>query len=425
MANTYTPQDVYQLFNEMVSLATGRTDLKAVDTTSFVSVGQTLLNIANENTLNAISTVISRTIFSIRPYSGKIYSLRREPERWGGYIRKLTPLRQEFEASSDWNTNLSPNQLADGQSIDMYEINAPKMLQTNFIGTKVLQKHITRFRDQLAQAFQNENEFMRFVDAVMTQFANEVEQGNEVQSRLTLINYATGMVDMALPTVIDLTAEFNAEFGTSYTRAEILTGHLTQFMQFFVSTVKILSDRLTDIGVLYHANIDGYRPIDRHTPKSFQRLIMYSPMFTKAEAMVFSEIFNPIYLELGQNFERVNYWQSQKKPEAMMATPNILDTTTGASRDGSAVTLPYVVGMLFDEQALGVMPQFEYASTTPFNSRGGYYNMYYHWRFNSYADYTENAVLFIMGDGGANASTSSLLSTQETIKVQSSAKTKK
>ena len=46
------------------------------------------------------------------------------------------------------------------------------------------------------------------------------------------------------------------------------------------------------------------------------------------------------------------------------------------------------------------MPQFDYASTTPFNSAGGYYNMYNHWRFNSYCDYTENAVLFVLGAGG-------------------------
>lgn len=54
----------------------------------------------------------------------------------------------------------------------------------------------------------------------------------------------------------------------------------------------------------------------------------------------------------------------------------------------------------FDEEAVGVMPQFDYASTTPFNSAGGYYNMYMHWRFNSYCDYTENAILFVLGEGG-------------------------
>ena len=62
--------------------------------------------------------------------------------------------------------------------------------------------------------------------------------------------------------------------------------------------------------------------------------------------------------------------------------------------------------MLYDEEALGVMPQFDYASTTPFNSAGGYYNMYIHWRFNTYNDFTENAILFVLGDGGAASGSS-------------------
>ena len=41
--NTLIPQDAYQLINDLVELATGRQDLKAVDTSSFVSVGETVL----------------------------------------------------------------------------------------------------------------------------------------------------------------------------------------------------------------------------------------------------------------------------------------------------------------------------------------------------------------------------------------------
>lgn len=401
MANTLVPQDVYILMNDIAFQATGRTDLTAVDTSSFVSVGETLLRTGTENTMNAISTVLAYTIFSVRPYKSSLSSLRVSAQRWGAQIRKLTPLAMDFEASQDWNTQLSSTALANGNSVDMYKINAPEMLQLNFYGTKVLQKHITRFRDQLSLAFSNEAEFMRFLDAIMVEFANEVEIGNEAQTRATLINFFAGLQAMNL-SVIDLTEEYNTKFGTTYTRNELLTQHLTEFMQFFVSQVKTTSDRLVDMSAYNHANITGRKSILRHTPKKKQKMIMYGPMFTDAEATVFSEIFNPIYLELGENFETVNYWQSQEDPTAISATPNILDVTTGQSKTADAVVnIPYVVGAIFDEEACGVMPQFNYASTTPFNSAGGYYNMFYHWRFNSYVDYTENAVLFILGDGGA------------------------
>ena len=399
MANLLTPVDVYALMNAVVSQATGRTDLAVVDTTTFASVGEIVLRTGTENTLNAISTVIGKTIFSVRPYKGKLESLRVAQQRWGGQVRKIINLYDEAEKSDDWNTDLAQNALDDGTSVDMYKIRKPKALQLNFYGTKVLQKHITRFRDQLSLAFHSEDEFIRFIDSVMVEFSNEIELLNEAESRATLLNFMAGISSMGL-TEVDLVAEYNNEYGTQYTRAQLLSTHIESFMKFVAAEIKIYSSRLTDMSTLYHANLTGYNKIMRHTPKERQKMVMYEPIFIKTQAEVYSGLFNPKYLDIG-SFEGVNYWQSQATPTAINVKPNILDVATGASKDAdAAVNLDYVLGILFDEEACGVMPQFDYSSTTPFNSAGGYYNMYMHWRFNSYCDYTENAVLFVMGEGG-------------------------
>lgn len=399
MANTLTPRDVYALMNEIVSQATGRTDLQVVDTSSFSSVGETLLRNGTENTLNAISTVLAKTIFSVRPYKGKLDILRVAQDRWGAQVRKIVYLYNEAEQSEDWNTEQASNQLTDGNSVDMFKIKKPKAIQLNFYGTKVLQKHITRFRDQLSLAFSNEEEFIRFIDGVMVEFFNEVELINEGKARLTLINYMAGISAMGL-TEVDLVEEYNREYGTTYTREELLSKELVSFMQFVASTVKIYSSKLTDMSAMNHANITGQPVIMRHTPKTKQKMVMYEPIFIKSQATVYSQIFNPQYLDIGE-FEGVNYWQSQKEPTKISAKPNILDVATGSSKTNPTdVTIPYVLGILFDEEACGVIPQFDYSSTTPFNSAGGYYNMFMHWRFNSFCDYTENAVLFVLGDGG-------------------------
>lgn len=399
MANVLSPVDVYALMNAVVSQATGRKDLEVVDTTTFSSVGETVLRTGTENTLNAISTVIAKTIFSVRPYKGKLESLRVAQQRWGGQVRKIINLYDEAEKSDDWNTDVAQNALADGGSVDMYKIRKPKAIQLNFYGTKLLQKHITRFRDQLSLAFHNEDEFIRFIDSVMVEFSNEIELLNEAESRATLLNFMAGISSMGL-TEVDLVAEYNNEYGTQYTRAQLLSTYIESFMKFVAAEIKIYSSRLTDMSTLYHANITGYNKIMRHTPKERQKMVMYEPIFIKTQAEVYSGLFNPEYLDIG-SFEGVNYWQSQSTPTAINVKPNILDLATGASKDAEvAVELDYVLGILFDEEACGVMPQFDYSSTTPFNSAGGYYNMYMHWRFNSYCDYTENAVLFVMGEGG-------------------------
>lgn len=399
MANLLTPVDVYALMNAVVSQATGRTDLAVVDTTTFASVGEIVLRTGTENTLNAISTVIGKTIFSVRPYKGKLESLRVAQQRWGGQVRKIINLYDEAEKSDDWNTDVSQNALADGGSVDMYKIRKPKALQLNFYGTKILQKHITRFRDQLSLAFHNEDEFIRFIDSVMVEFSNEIELLNEAESRATLLNFMAGISSMGL-TEVDLVAEYNNEYGTQFTRAQLLSTYIESFMKFVAAEIKIYSSRLTDMSTLYHANLTGYNKIMRHTPKERQKMVMYEPIFIKTQAEVYSGLFNPEYLNIG-SFEGVNYWQSQSTPTAINVKPDILDVATGASKDAeTAVNLDYVLGILFDEEACGVMPQFDYSSTTPFNSAGGYYNMYMHWRFNSYCDYTENAVLFVLGEGG-------------------------
>ena len=399
MANLLTPVDVYALMNDVVSQATGRTDLAVVDTTTFASVGEIVLRTGTENTLNAISTVIGKTIFSVRPYKGKLESLRVAQQRWGGQVRKIINLYDEAEKSDDWNTDVAQNALDDGNSVDMYKIRKPKAVQLNFYGTKVLQKHITRFRDQLSIAFHSEDEFIRFIDSVMVEFSNEIELLNEAESRTTLLNFMAGISSMGL-TEVDLVAEYNNEYNTQYTRAQLLSTYIESFMKFVAAEIKIYSSKLTDMSTLYHANLTGYNKIMRHTPKERQKMIMYEPIFIKTQAEVYSGLFNPKYLDIG-SFEGVNYWQSQSTPTAINVKPNILDIATGASKDAeTAVNLNYVLGILFDEEACGVMPQFDYSSTTPFNSAGGYYNMYMHWRFNSYCDYTENAVLFVLGEGG-------------------------
>lgn len=399
MANSLTPRDVYQLMNQIVSQATGQTTHAVVDTSSFVSVGETLLRTAAENTLNAISTVLADTIFSVRPYRGKLESLRVSQRRWGAQVRKIVNLYSEAEASEDWNTDINATQLQDGASVDMYTIKSPKAMQLNFYGTSVLQKHVTMYRDQLALAFSSEQEFIRFIDSVMTEFNNEIELLNENKSRLTLINFILGIHDMGL-TEIDLVQEYNTDHLSTYTRDQLLTTYVEDFMKYVAARIKIYSELLTDMSANNHAQITGYNPILRHTPKERQKMIMYNPIFIQAESEVYSGLFNPQYLDIG-DFEGVNFWQSQATPTAVSGTPNILDTTTGQSATaGAAVGIDYVLGILFDEEACGVMPQFDYSSTTPFNSAGGYYNNFMHWRFNSYVDYTENAVLFVLGAGG-------------------------
>ena len=409
MANSYTPTDVYAIVNEIVAQATGQKNITVVDTTGFVAVGAMLTGtqIAAENTLNAISTVLARTIFSVRPYRGSLDIMRVSEERWGAIVRKIIALPNEAEASQDFNTDINSTQLADGQSIDMFKINKPKVIQLNFWGTKKLQAHITRFRDQLSLAFTSENEFMRFIDAIMTEFFNSIERMNEGRSRLVLANAIGGTVAMAATApscIVDLTLGFNTKKGTTYTRDEILNEHGEDFLKYFISQIKQYSAKLRDSTALYHANLTGSK-ILHHTPKELQKMIMYLPYFIDSETQVLPTVYNDELLRIA-DYEGVNFWQNPEDPAKVIVKPTYLDVATGASVDAQqAITVDCVIGMLYDTEFMGVLPQFDYSSVSPFNSAGGYWNEFYHWRFLNFTDFTENHVLFIMSAGGSGKNT--------------------
>lgn len=401
MANSMQWRDAYTLMTDLAEQTTGQTGIRVSDTSEFVSVGETVLRTGYDNVLSAISNLVSRTIISVREYRGKLDILRTTETRWGAQVRKLTPLYMGYEESQDANTDLNPTQLADGAATHVYAIKNPKVLQLNMYGSQKLQKHITRYRDQLAGAFANEADFMAFIDGVMMEYANEIELANEDKARATLLNAIAGIINYQDARTVDLVHEYNQRNNTTLTRDDCFkSANISDFMKFVAAEIKIYSQRLTDFTALYHSNITGYDPILRHTPKDRQKMVMYNPMFITAESEVYSSLFNPEYLSIG-DFEGVNYWQNPNDPTAIKCLPNVLNETTGASEDAAnAIEQDFVLGFLFDEEALGILPQFDWSATTPLDAARGLYQIYSHWRFQSYTDYTENMIVFVLGAGG-------------------------
>lgn len=400
MANSWNVIDTYALVTEAYQQATGRKDIAAVDTTSFVAIGSILTQTQNmkETTLGVISQMVVRTIYNDRVTRRRLDILRADEERWGGVVRKLTELPLDPEESESFNTDINPTQLADGNSVDMYKIRKPKVIELNFWGQKILKTHITRFMYQLDAAFTSEAEMARFVRSMMLQFYNDITRINDAKTRLVLLNAIGGIYEMG--NAVDLALEYNKEYGTAYTRDQLLTTYLEDFLKFTVSTVNIYSDNLEDSSALYHANLTGLPDILRETPKEYQRMLFYKPFFTKAKATVMPTIFNPDELQLGE-YSTVNFWQDKKTPTEVKVKPTYLDVATGESKDAAdTVVFDYVLGILYDVEFMGVFPKFEYATTTPLNSNGLYWNEFVHWSFNNWTDYTENAVVFYIGVGG-------------------------
>lgn len=418
MARTLTPMDAHNIMNLLVQEATGQTAIAVVDSSTFVSAGETVLNTGIENTLNALSIVIGKTLVAVRPYSAKIALIQEENTGlYSNRLRKISFYDKGAKEAGFVNTDAHSRNLYNGYDNNaqgtppaaslpsMWEQDKPVALEMNFGGASVWDFEITFYEDQLKAAFRDEDEFIKFWNGIMTQKQNEIEQTKEAFNRMNLLNYMAGVYDMNNSgSRVNLTAAYNAAFSTSYTSAQLRTTYLKSFLEFFVATFKLASDYMTERTASYHwsptITRDGvsYSTILRHTPKADQKVFLYKPLFTQAEAIVMPEIFNPQYLAL-ENYEGVTYWQSQNSRASIDVIPAIPDTSDPSEQTaGAEVNLEYVVGILFDRDAILTNFQFEGADTTPVEARKKYRNTWYHNMKNAINDFTENAILFYMAD---------------------------
>lgn len=405
MANRLTPTDVYAIVNAMSAEMYGQNaTLTAVNTTTFATVGEAMLRTGYENTVNALSVVIGRTIISARPYRGKFRIIMRVPQEYGLIARKISFYSGKMEASTDWNTDLNANQLIDGNSIDPWTITKTYPLEISFAGVKTLQKNYTVFRYQLKQAFQNENQFASFVSGLLVQIANDLEVAMDAENRLQVLNAIGATYNVGKPRQkVNLTAEFNAFYGTSYTTAQLLGAQYDEFIKFFVMRLKGDMELMGEMNELFHVypakNDDAGNALvlNRHTPPEARRLLLYMPRIRQAEATVFPSLFDSSYVKL-ENYESVEYWQNPNDPEAVSVTPNQLNTTTGASENGTAVVLEHVLAVLFDRDALATSVHVEDVLTSPVNNKGSYYNVTYHYAKDYMLDQTENMVIYYLAD---------------------------
>ena len=419
MARTLTQKDCHALMNLLVKEATGQdATIQVVDSSTFVSAGEQVLATGTENVLNALSLVLGRIFMAVRPYNAKLALIN--AVNTGEYthrMRKISFYSRDAQASGDWNTQLYTN-LADGftngQNIadgsaqstkSMWEQNQPVPLEMNFAGSSVWEDSTTIYEYQLQQAFRSEAEFGEFVGGIMTERGNDIESQKEAFNRMTLLNFMAGTVDMnQAGTLVNLTLAFNTEFGTNYTSAQLRTTYLEQFTKFLVAKIKIDSDMLTNRSKKAHwspAKTIGDVPYTllRHTPKDRQRLLLFNPLLVKTQAYVFPSLFNEQYLKM-ENYEGVMYWQNENDPSAIKVTPAIPNVATPASGQtaGDTVTLDYVVGMLYDVDALMVDYQLERSATSPLEARKGYRNLWWSFAKNAINDHTENHILYYMAD---------------------------
>lgn len=387
-ANDLSFNQLSTVLNSIVSQATGKTAITPTNTSEFVTVAQTALKAGFDQTLNAISQMVSKTIFSTRPYYRKFGGIQVDNQRWGNITRKLNIADKQWENDVRF-------ELVDGQSVDMYKVNKPEILQTNFYGANVYERNYTVFRDQLDCAMSGPDEFGRFLSMVTGNCADIIEQAHEELARATVANYLGGKIKGDTASCIHLLTEYNALTGLALTQETVYRpDNYKPFIDWVYSRIATLTELMTERSELFHTNVTG-KILNRHTPLQRQKMFLYAPARFNIESMSLANTYNNNFLKMAYN-ETVNYWQSIKSPSKINVKPTYLQADGTLTTPKIAVEQDNIFGVVFDEEALGYTVVNQWSASTPFNAKGGFSNIFFHFTDRFWNDFTENGIVLLL-----------------------------
>ena len=403
--NNMTFDQAATVLNGIVQQLTGQTALATISTPEdFVTVAQTALKGGYDPVINAIAQLWGRTIFSYRAYNGKYEGMRMELERFGNATRKLSVAAagMEDDESFKWpvtyDATVTPpaDPYGNGESVDMFTIHKPDVLQTMFYGTAVWQQTFTIFRDQFDSAFRSAEEFSRFNSMILQERMNDRESFREAVARGLQANMIGALIDEAdTYRVIHLLTEYNSDTGLSLTAQSVYQpANFPAFIKWVYAKIRTIARMFGERSEMFQTVVNN-KHILRHTPAEDLRIAVIAPAMDQIAAMVKADTFHDNYLQ-NATWEAVNYWQSIQDPTDIDVLAVYTDTNGAVTQASTAVQQSGVFGFIHDRDALGYSYVNEWNAVTPFNSRGGYWNEDYKARVKTISDNTEKAAVLIL-----------------------------
>lgn len=399
--NTLNFEQVSTVLTSIVQQATGQIVETPTDTGSFVSVAQVALRADRDAVMNAISNILARTIFSIRPYSAKMQGLEMDTFRWGGMMRKLSIADSAWQDDPAFkypilfDSTQNPA-TGDGGEVDPWKIKKPNILQTNFYGQSVYYDSMTITEDQLETAFTGPEQLGSLLSLLMTNLANRLEMSNESIRRGLVCNAIGALYDEnASDRVVHLLTEYNSLTGLSLTGQDVYQpDNFSAFTKWVYSRVAEITDLFTANSQMFQTVITG-KPIMRHTPLEDQRVYLYSPMQRQIEARVLADTFHDNFLRYS-DVESLAYWQSIDTRDTVEVIPSYVDNTGTLVTPAQAVTVENVFGLIFDRDCMGMTVLDRRVLSTRVNEAGLYRNIHVHARQRVVFDNTEKACLLLL-----------------------------
>lgn len=414
-----TPVDATAFINKVAAQRLGEEALSKIDTSNIVAVADLIYRTGMDTVIKDIYTLVGKMVNKVRAYETTKYaSVMVDSEEFNNRMAVVKFYSDEAIETGSMNTDLHPNNIvngadpeADGRS--QYKMKFSPVLEMFFDGGNTWSYQMpTKTEDEWYSYFRNPAEFANFINGVTTEAINDLNFRKEGMAEAVVLNHMAGLYamhaagDVGDECVVDLTALFNKKFGTTLTRQQILTERLEDFLKLVAVKLDVDSRRLTQRSIKYHWNptkvVDGksYK-LRQHTPYSAQRGLFYGPIISEAETRVLPTIFNAEMLKdvVGKNTasaELIESWQGLDVGNDYDGAAIKVECAIPTSETKVEVDLPFVFGMIYDEQAIKVVNKFEHARSTPVHAVSGTIETYLTFFKNAIDDFTDNSILYIM-----------------------------
>ena len=371
MANV---NDIYAIVNEAAAQSMGTKAIAVIDLQSFLTLGNDVLSSQTDtdNFYGALVQRISKTIFSNRPYNSDFSKvIRRDQTTWGQAVQKINI--DIDQAQTDGSLVLT-----EGQSVDMYKVHKAKVSQKIFKKSTAYELQMTYQRQWLKQAFISPDAMGSFIASIAQRVSDTQTLAEENLTQLAIANLCAELYDKTTRKVAVLTS-FNNAFGQSLTAENAL--YNSDFLKYLSTYIDRLSGRMTRMSKRFN---DG--SVARHTPKEYQLLFVSSDLDSALRIFGYSSTYNAEYMKL-PNYTVMPYWQDPLSADSI---------NVERASDGTAKSISNQLCLIADYEALGTYRHDLRSYTTPFNSKGEYYNHFIKSDDMYFNDLSENAFSIVL-----------------------------
>ncbi len=369
---------IYELVNSTVAQAIGRSDVTRLDTEGLISVGNTVLS-SSANTeafLNVLAQRIGKTIYKFRDYNNKFKDMVISDFKWGAILQSIKVKMPDSVADPTYS-------LTNGESVDMYTVSKPEVVQKLYVTRTPYMFKITIQRKTLEEAFLSVEAMGSFISLIFGEVRNAIELALENLGRLTLCG---AMSEITQSTQIyRLVTMYNTEYDLSGDDALTATTalHSDSFLRYAIGQINHICDMMQDMSTLYN---DGTVPT--FTNKENLRIRVLSGFKRRLETVTEYAAFHDEYVDIDGAYSTINFWQGERAPS---------NVSVKRPSDGENFTEDYVVACVHDRDGFGIYQIDETVLTSPVNAAAQYYNQFWHEKQARYIDTSYNMCIFTLG----------------------------